>query len=73
MWGRKRLSSCGNTMTDYQVKELAHRVCWRYKASKNPKDSDTYTFNEQTLLEFARILKLMDNACEVGKGKDAAN
>lgn len=47
-------------MTDYQVKELAHRVCWKYKKSQDPHHSDTYTFNDHTLLEFARVLKLME-------------
>ena len=44
-------------MTDYQVKELAHRVCWKYKHGEK---GDTYTFDENTLLEFARLLKLME-------------
>lgn len=51
-------------MTDYQVTELAHRVCWKYKKSQDPHHSDTYTFNEKTLLEFARILTLMEKQNE---------
>lgn len=47
-------------MTDYQVEELAHRICWKYKKSSDPHHSDTYTFNKNTLLEFARILILME-------------
>lgn len=47
-------------MTDYKVKELAHRVCWKYKKSQDPHHSDTYTFNENKLLEFARLLALME-------------
>lgn len=52
-------------MTEYQVKELAHRVCWKYKKSQDPKQSDTYTFNDHTLAEFYRLLKLMED----GNGK----
>ena len=51
-------------MTDYQAKELAHRVCWKYKKSQDPKHSDTYTFNENTLLEFVRVLLLMEKQNE---------
>ena len=44
-------------MTDYQVKEAAFRICLKYKdGDKGP----TYTFNEKTLLEFARILLIME-------------
>ncbi len=45
-------------VTDYQVKEAAFRICLKYKdGDKGP----TYTFNEKTLLEFARILLIMEN------------
>lgn len=47
-------------MTEFEFKELAHRVCWKYKKSTDPKHSDTYTFNEKTLAEFYRLIKLMD-------------
>ena len=47
-------------MTDYQVEELAHRICWKYKKSSDPHHSDTYTFNKHTLLEFARVLAIME-------------
>ena len=44
-------------MTDYEILSLAHRICWKYKESdKGP----SYTFDKETLLEFARILKLME-------------
>ena len=43
-------------MTDYEIEQLAHRTCWRYKVSTDPNHSDTYTFNRHTLLEFARAL-----------------
>jgi len=46
----------GNEMTDYEIEQLAHRTCWRYKVSTDPNHSDTYTFNRHTLLEFARAL-----------------
>jgi hypothetical protein len=49
-------------MTDYEVLQLAHRTCWKYKHSKDPNHSDTYTFNEHTLKEFVRILRLMEKA-----------
>lgn len=51
-------------MTDYQVKELAHRVCWKYKKSSDPHHSDTYTFNDHTITEFARLLLLMEKKNE---------
>ena len=47
-------------MTDYEVLELAHRVCWKYKQSKDPNHSDTYTFNAETMKEFVRIMRLME-------------
>ena len=56
-------------MTDYEVLELAHRTCWKYKCSKDPHHSDTYTFNKHTMLEFYRILKLMEE--KSGEGKRA--
>lgn len=39
-----------------QVLALAHRIAWRYKKSSDPHHSDTYTFNEATLLQFAAAL-----------------
>ena len=51
-------------MTDYEVKELAHRVCWKYKKSADPHHSDTYTFNDHTITEFARLLLLMEKKNE---------
>ena len=41
-------------MTD--VEKLAHRIAWRYKKSSAPAHSDTYTFNRDTLLQFAAVL-----------------
>ena len=37
--------------------ELAHRICWRYKHSKDPHHSSTYTFNESTLQQFAKTIR----------------
>jgi len=45
-------------VTDYQVKELAHRVCWKYKMGDK---GENFTFDVNTLLEFARLLKLMED------------
>mgnify|MGYP003329140111 CR=1 FL=1 len=44
-------------MTDYEVLALAHRVCWKYKHGDK---GDTYTFDKETMLEFVRILKMME-------------
>ena len=44
-------------MTDYEIMSLAHRVCWKYKDGDK---GQTYTFDKDTLLEFVRILKLME-------------
>lgn len=38
------------------VIDLAHRMAWRYKKSADPGDSDTYTFNDATMEQFARKL-----------------
>jgi len=42
-------------MTEYEILSLAHRVCWKYHAEK-----ETYTFDKKTMLEFVRILKMME-------------
>jgi len=51
-------------MTDYEVLSLAHRTCWKYKAGtdklQNKADKETYTFDKETMLEFVRILRMMD-------------
>jgi len=47
-------------MTEYEILSLAHRICWKYKKSQDPHHSDTYTFNDTTMLEFVRILKMME-------------
>ena len=38
------------------TEKLAHRIAWRYKKSSDPSHSDTYTFNRETLLQFANAL-----------------
>jgi hypothetical protein len=35
------------------IEDLAHRMAWRYRKSSDPSHSDTYTFNRETLLQFA--------------------
>ena len=42
-------------MTDYEILSLAHRTCWRYKH-----DGPLFTFDEKTMLEFVRLLKVME-------------
>ncbi len=46
------------------IESLAHRMCWRYKKSQDPHHSDTYTFNAQTLKDFAeRLIQEEREAC----------
>jgi hypothetical protein len=43
-------------VTDHQIKDAGFRICLKYKdGDKGP----TYTFNEKTLLEFARALEYL--------------
>lgn len=44
-------------MTEYEILELAHRTCWKYKDGDK---GSMYTFDKQTMLEFVRIMKLME-------------
>ena len=44
-------------LTDEEILKLAHRVCWKYKHSRDPHHSDTYTFNKHTMLDFARAIE----------------
>lgn len=44
------------SLTDWQVKELAHRGAFLFKQATDPGRSDTYTFNEYCLLDFARAI-----------------
>ena len=56
-----------------RVETLAHRMAWRYKCSRDPNHSDTYTFNRATLLTFADALVAAERerwvtaAAEAGK------
>lgn len=50
-------SACAKAGQDADVEMLAHRTAWRYKKSSDPHHSDTYTFNRETLLDFARKLR----------------
>jgi hypothetical protein len=42
--------------TPAEIKVLARRIAWRFKASSDPHHSDTYTFNEARLLQFANAI-----------------
>ena len=39
-------------MDGFKILEIAHRTAWKYKKSSDPHHSDTYTFNEHTLIDF---------------------
>lgn len=39
------------------IEDLAQRMAWRYKKSGDPAHSDTYTFNRETLLQFAEAVQ----------------
>jgi len=39
-----------------RIVDLAHRIAWRYKKSSDPHHSDTYTFNKDTLIQFAAAI-----------------
>lgn len=43
-------------VSDELIAGLAHRHAWRYKMSSDPHHSDTYTFNGDCLIAFARAL-----------------
>jgi hypothetical protein len=52
-------------MTDYEILSLAHRTCWKYKAGtgvvpNKREERETYTFDRATMLEFVRIMRLME-------------
>lgn len=40
-------------MTDDEILALAHRMAWRYKMSSDKNNSDTYTFNDRCIIQFA--------------------
>lgn len=37
-----------------EILDIAHRTAWKYKFSKDPHHSDTYTFNKTCMIDFAR-------------------
>ncbi len=41
-------------MDGFKILEIAHRTAWKYKKSSDPHHSDTYTFNEFTMIDFAQ-------------------
>lgn len=41
-------------MTDADILDVAHRMAWRYKKSRDTHHSDTYTFNATTMVDFVR-------------------
>ena len=52
-------------MTEYEILQLAHRTCWKYKAGVDAMpnkraEKETYTFDRATMLEFVRIMRLME-------------
>lgn len=41
-------------MDGFKILEIAHRTAWKYKKSSDSHHSDTYTFNEFTMIDFAQ-------------------
>ena len=41
-------------MDGFKILEIAHRTAWKYKKSSDPHHSDTYTFNEHTMIDFVQ-------------------
>lgn len=41
-------------MDGNKILEIAHRTAWKYKKSSDPHHSDTYTFNEHTMIDFVQ-------------------
>ena len=49
----------GETMTEQphtDTEKLAHRIAWRYKQNDGPAQSAIYSFDRNTLLQFADFL-----------------
>lgn len=42
--------------TDAEIEALGHRMCWRYKHDTGVNHISTFTFNAQTLHDFARAV-----------------
>jgi hypothetical protein len=49
-------------LTDADIEATAHRKAWRYEKSSDPAHSDTYTFNQSTLVNFSRTIIAMNVA-----------
>ena len=43
-------------MTEHQIRDAGFRICLKYKDCDKGK---TYTFNEKTLIEFARAIEYL--------------
>jgi hypothetical protein len=41
-------------MDGNKILEIAHGTAWKYKKSSDPHHSDTYTFNEHTIIDFVQ-------------------
>ena len=52
--------------TDAEIEALGHRMCWRYKHDTGVNHISTFTFNAQTLHDFASAIE-----AEVSKDYDA--
>jgi len=56
-------------MIELNILEIARHTAWRYKKSSDPNHSDTYTFNERKMIDFAQkvktLLMLEINRCAV--------
>lgn len=53
------------------VIDLAHRICWKYKHSKDPHHSSTYTFNDTTIKQFADLIRadVMKEVMAIGEAE----
>jgi hypothetical protein len=59
--------------TDAEVEALGHRMCWRYKHDTGVNHISTFTFNAQTLHDFAReVLAKWGTPTAQGGALDAA-
>jgi len=63
-------------MDGFKILEIARRTAWKYKKSGDPHHSDTYTFNEHTLIDFVQkvqahlILDERNRCAEIAKDLD---
>ena len=63
----QQLNTTRRVWFDYEITELAHRICWRYRHSSDPHHSHTYTFNRSTLLQFARAIEAAQGITGAGE------